>query len=141
MITARCEMLLSPGTVISRSIRGARFTRNSIDKKKPLVDTQYGIFDKTEAPRQFSTHHQPRTPSRQTVTEPERFCPCTDPLLPFPEGNLPHQYICQVNTDSLPGEVCRERGFRMDNPPLRPSLARLVEVVAVLLRFPRAAYL
>jgi hypothetical protein len=42
MITARCEMLLSPGTVISRSIRGARFTRNSIDKKKPLVDTQYG---------------------------------------------------------------------------------------------------
>src|SRR5215510_8374095 len=30
-ITARCEMLLSPGTVISRSIRGARFTRNSIE--------------------------------------------------------------------------------------------------------------
>lgn len=29
----------------------------------------------------------------------------------------------------------------MDNPPLRPSLARLVEVVAVPLRFARAAYL
>jgi hypothetical protein len=40
MITARCEMLLSPGTVISMSIRDARFTRNSIDKKKPLLDTQ-----------------------------------------------------------------------------------------------------
>ena len=65
MTTARCEMLLSPGTVISRSIRGARFTRNSIDKKKPLVDTQYGMFDKAQAPRQFSTHHQPRTSSRQ----------------------------------------------------------------------------
>jgi len=30
MMTARCEMLLSPGTVISSSIRGARLTRNSI---------------------------------------------------------------------------------------------------------------
>jgi len=46
IITARCEMLLSPGTVISMSIRGARFTRNSIDKKKPLVDTQYGMLNK-----------------------------------------------------------------------------------------------
>src|SRR6266513_2070628 len=34
MNTARCEMLLSPGTVISISIRGARFTRNSIDEGK-----------------------------------------------------------------------------------------------------------
>ena len=33
-ITARCEMLLSPGTVISMSIRGARFTRNSMANKK-----------------------------------------------------------------------------------------------------------
>src|SRR5437588_6953587 len=31
-MTARCEMLLSPGTVISVSIRGARLTRNSIDQ-------------------------------------------------------------------------------------------------------------
>src|SRR5690242_8524727 len=30
MIAARCEILLSPGTVISASIRGARLTRNSI---------------------------------------------------------------------------------------------------------------
>jgi hypothetical protein len=33
-MTARCEMLLSPGTVISMSIRGARFIRNSIVNKK-----------------------------------------------------------------------------------------------------------
>jgi hypothetical protein len=31
MIAARCEMLLSPGTLISVSIRGARLTRNSIE--------------------------------------------------------------------------------------------------------------
>jgi hypothetical protein len=66
-------MLLSPGTVISRSIRGARFTRNSIDKKKPLVDIQYGIFDKTQAPRQFSTHHQPRTSPRQPLRNQKDF--------------------------------------------------------------------
>src|SRR5204862_4708888 len=58
MITARCEILLSPGTVISMSIRGARFTRNSIDKKKPLVNTQYGILDKRQAPRQSGTRYQ-----------------------------------------------------------------------------------
>jgi hypothetical protein len=51
MITARCEILLSPGTVISMSIRGARFTRNSIGKKKPLVNTQYGMLYKRQAPR------------------------------------------------------------------------------------------
>src|ERR1700692_1362844 len=33
-IAARCEILLSPGTVISASIRGARFTRNSINQLK-----------------------------------------------------------------------------------------------------------
>ena len=32
IITARCEMLLSPGTVISISIRGARLIRNSINE-------------------------------------------------------------------------------------------------------------
>src|SRR5206468_5428766 len=95
MITARCEILLSPGTVISMSIRGARFTRNSIDKKKPLVNTQYGMLDKKTDATTIGTQYQPRTPSRQPVTEQERFCPCTDPLLPFPEGTLPHQYICQ----------------------------------------------
>ena len=58
MITARCEILLSPGTVISMSIRGALFTRNSIDKKKPLVNTQYGILDKRQAPRQSGTRYQ-----------------------------------------------------------------------------------
>ncbi len=64
-----------------------------------------------------------------------------DLLLPFPEGILPHRYICQVNKDSLPGEACQERGFRMDNPPLRPSSAQLVEEVVALLRSPRAVYL
>src|SRR6185437_623425 len=73
MITARCEMLLSPGTAISRSIRDARFTRNSINKKKQLVDTQYEILDKTQAPRQFSTHHQPLTPSRQPLRNQKNF--------------------------------------------------------------------
>src|SRR5215468_10101968 len=34
IIAARWEMLLSPGTVISASIRGARFTRNSISPLK-----------------------------------------------------------------------------------------------------------
>src|SRR4029450_1611323 len=58
MITARWEILLSPGTVISMSIRGARFTRNSIDKKKPLVNTQYGMLDKREAPRYFGAQYQ-----------------------------------------------------------------------------------
>src|SRR5438552_4049745 len=43
MITARCEMLLSPGTVISKSIRGARFTRNSIENEKG--DTGYLMLD------------------------------------------------------------------------------------------------
>src|SRR5712691_1607212 len=38
MIAARCEMLLSPGTVISVSIRGARLTRNSIDQFNPPQD-------------------------------------------------------------------------------------------------------
>jgi hypothetical protein len=37
-----------------------------------------------------------------------------------------------VNKDSLPGEACREREFRTDNPPLRPSWARLLEEVKLL---------
>src|SRR2546421_12547041 len=41
IITARCEMLLSPGTAISASMRGARLMRNSMsdaqhrDKREP----------------------------------------------------------------------------------------------------------
>src|SRR5438477_12390973 len=58
MITARCEILLSPGTVISMSIRGARFTRNSIDKKKPLVNTQYGMLDKKTDAATIGTQYQ-----------------------------------------------------------------------------------
>jgi len=77
---------------------------------------------------------------RQPVTEQEKSCPCTDPLPPFPEGNLPRQYICQVNKDSLPGEACQEREFRRDNPLLRSSSARLLEEVE-LLQSPRAVCL
>src|ERR1041385_6427269 len=48
-ITARCEMLLSPGTVISRSIRDARFTRNSIERTcVPSVDA--GVLEQKLAP-------------------------------------------------------------------------------------------
>ncbi len=68
IITARCEMLLSPGTVISMSIRGARFTRNSIDKKKPLVDTQYGMLNKgrrrANSARSISLEHPQGNPLR-----------------------------------------------------------------------------
>ena len=41
MIAARCEILLSPGTVISASIRGARFTRSSINQLKKRCCIQY----------------------------------------------------------------------------------------------------
>src|SRR5205814_10390943 len=58
MITARCEILLSPGTVISMSIRGARFTRNSIDKKKPLVNTQYAMLAKKTDAATIGTQYQ-----------------------------------------------------------------------------------
>ena len=41
MMTARCEMLLSPGTAISMSIRGALFIRNSIENER----NRYWILD------------------------------------------------------------------------------------------------
>src|SRR6202022_1198902 len=41
MIAARCEILLSPGTVISASTRGARFTRSSINQLKKRCCIQY----------------------------------------------------------------------------------------------------
>jgi hypothetical protein len=72
--------------------------------------------------------------------EPERFYPCTDPLPPFPEGILPHRYICQVNKGSPRGEVCQEREFRTDNPLLPPSSVPPLEEVEPL-RSPRAACL
>ena len=57
MMAARCEILLSPGTVISASIRGARFTRSSISKSK-----------KSDAA--LSIWHS--APAATAVTEPER---------------------------------------------------------------------
>src|SRR6266852_5912322 len=87
-----------------------------------------------------SIQHQPRPLSRQPVMEQEKSYPCTDPLPPFPEGSLPHRYICQVNKDSLRGAACQEREFRTDNLPLRSSSARLLEEVK-LLRSPPAVCL
>src|SRR5438552_13387064 len=43
IITARWEMLLSPGTVISVSIRGARLTRNSIDQFKKISQKRAAV--------------------------------------------------------------------------------------------------
>src|ERR1700737_483766 len=44
IIAARCEILLSPGTVISASTRGARFTRNSINQlRKAMLHSVSGI--------------------------------------------------------------------------------------------------
>ena len=73
-------------------------------------------------------HRLGRT-SRQSVTEPERFCPYTDLLLPFQEEILPHRCICQANKDSPPGAACQEREFRTGNRLLQPLSARPVEEV------------
>src|SRR5438046_9751204 len=73
MITARCEILLSPGTVISMSIRGARFTRNSIDKKKPLVNTKYGMLDKKTDAATIGTQYQhPESDLKTLQSTPSR---------------------------------------------------------------------
>src|SRR5215831_13637402 len=52
IMAARCEMLLSPGTVISASIRGARFMRNSIDpsKAKAMLQAVSGIQHRPQLP-------------------------------------------------------------------------------------------
>jgi hypothetical protein len=136
-MTARCEMLLSPGTVISMSIRGARFTRNSIANKKgndrgclkccPMENTNRanpasGIYDPASA--------QPAKSSRmQAATAQERSCRCKDPSLRFPEGILRHQYTCQGNKDSPPGAVCQGPELHTDNLPSRLSSELLVEEV------------
>src|SRR6266576_5096828 len=52
MITARCEILLSPGTVISRSSRGARLIRNSIDEVLKF------FAKRTRHPRAREEHHR-----------------------------------------------------------------------------------
>jgi hypothetical protein len=110
------------------------------------VNIQYGMLDKRQALRQSGTQYQHpaaalNNPQKQPVTEQEKSYPCKDPLPPFPEGSLRRQYICQVNKDSLPGEACQEREFRTGNPPLRPSLARLLLEEVKLLRFPQAVCL
>src|ERR1700719_895437 len=51
IIAARCEILLSPGTVISASIRGARLTRNSINQlKKAMLHSVSGIEHRPQLP-------------------------------------------------------------------------------------------
>src|SRR5205814_9467969 len=69
--------------------------------------------------------HQPQTPSRQPVTEQEKFYPRTDPLLRFPEGILRHRYTCQVSKDSPQGGVCQEQELHSDNRLSQPSSVRL----------------
>jgi hypothetical protein len=64
---------------------------------------------------------------RTAVREQERSCPCTDPLLRFPAGILPHRCIYQANRDFPRGEVCQEREFRTDSLLLRSSSARPLE--------------
>src|SRR5215475_5590894 len=67
MITARCEILLSPGTVISMSIRGARFTRNSINERKPLVDTYCRMLNEEDRRRVNSAPHTQHPASASNV--------------------------------------------------------------------------
>src|SRR5256885_3537778 len=51
MIAARCEILLSPGTVISASIRGALFTRSSIiNQRESDADSVSGIQHRPQLP-------------------------------------------------------------------------------------------
>ena len=143
-ITARCEMLLSPGTVISMSIRGARFTRNSIANKK---GTDTGCLNaalwKTltalvRHPECMNQHRRNRLNHRgmQVVTAQERSCRCKGPSLLFLEGILRHRYICQGNKDSPPSAVCQAPEFHTDNLPSRllwTLLAKEVWSPAVLL--------
>jgi len=154
MITARCEILLSPGTVISRSSRGARLIRNSIDEVLKF------FAKRTRYPRAREEHHRiegavvqpcspetnlrfvrstfPRRTSVAKITERERFCPYRDPLLPFLEESLPHRRTCQANTDFPRDGVCQGREFRRDNLPSRPSSAPPWEEVK--LQSPPVAY-
>jgi len=131
-ITARCEMLLSPGTVISMSIRGARFTRNSMANKKG-TDTGCSNAAQWKArtalirhPVYTTQHRRNRLNRRmQDVTARERSCRCKDLSPRFPEEILRHRYIFQGNKDSPPGAVCQGPGLHTDNLPSRLLSARL----------------
>src|SRR5437016_5766721 len=99
MLATRWEMLLSPGTVISVSIRDARFIRNSIEALINFADSpsqqqcdvregQHPILDTVvqlcyiAAARTCASH---RTAKAASTTEPGRssYNPCTDPSLRY----------------------------------------------------------
>jgi hypothetical protein len=63
------------------------------------------------------------------VTAQERSYRYKDPSLQFPEGILPHQYICQENKGSPPDGVCQAQEFHTDNLPSRLLLAQPWEEV------------
>ncbi len=144
-ITARWEMLLSPGTVISMSIRGARFTRNSIENAR---ETDTGMLTARQKNRAAlirhpvcRIQHQRNRPNSIAVTAPERSCLCKDPSLQSREGILPHRYICQENRDSPRDAVCQGQGFRTDNLPSRPLSGQPSEEVLLMeVRSPLVAY-
>src|ERR1700758_1689357 len=118
-ITARCEMLLSPGTEISRSIRGARFTRNSIESIKCFaVHAEWSVQGAVLPLTGAFISRISETPERACPTAQGKSCRCKDPSLPSREGSLPHRCICQANKGSRPDAVCREQEFHTDSLPL-----------------------
>src|SRR5215467_8554782 len=83
-ITARCEMLLSPGTVISRSIREARFTRSSIQStERPDVHPECSDKSLCWSGIQYRIRG---TRECACVMAQEKCCPCKDPSLQCREG-------------------------------------------------------
>ena len=117
MITARCEILLSPGTAISRSIRGARFTLNSI---RSMRQRDYQMSDAKLDEKRSLNRAAAITCYRsdKLVTAPGRFCRYRDLSLLFLEEILRHRRTCPANKDSPRGAVCQELEFRRDNLPL-----------------------
>jgi len=74
------------------------------------------------------------------VTVRERSYRCKDPSLQFPEGILPHRYICQANMGSPPSAVCRGQELRTDNLLLQPLLAQRQSEEVRLPQFRLAGY-
>ena len=93
-MTARCEMLLSPVTVISASMRGARFIRRSSMKAKSAAcqlsvgrGEESQVADKCPAVAFEAKPVQARNPrfrKNQLVRGRERFYSCRDRALPCP---------------------------------------------------------
>jgi len=119
-MAARWEMLLSPGTVISVSIRGARFTRSSIGSVQKL-------FAQPAQPHGIQSHVKmsigykmrlsswrwkfvvrfcaTNLPARRRIRERERFCPCTGPSPPYLERIPLRPPVYPAKKDSPPRAV------------------------------------